>query len=110
MKHRTGLYVSNCDCSECNHYRESLTIGRSQGNALTSSPKTSDYTVAHLTKRSTETFLAIKGGYPKGYCRMTGHDSWFIRVSNHGASLVTTYQTKGNDGQWSGTNEHSEAL
>ncbi len=28
----------------------------------------------------------------------------------HGASLVTTYQTKGKDGQWSGVNEHSEAL
>lgn len=73
-------------------------------------PKTSDYTQAHLSKRSIETFLAISGGYPKGHCRMNGTCSWFLRVSNHGASLVTTYQTKDESGQWSGTNEHSEAL
>lgn len=77
---------------------------------MTDALKTSDYTQEHLSKRSVETFLAIAGGYPKGHCRMNGTCSWFIRVSNHSVSLVTTYQTKGDDGQWSGPNEWSEAL
>ncbi len=68
----------------------------------------SDYTVEYLNKRYMETLRAIMGGYPEGHCN--GVAWWSLRVSNHGASLVTTYQTKGDDGQWSGTNEHSEAL
>lgn len=26
--------MNNCDCDECNKYRESLALGRNQGNAL----------------------------------------------------------------------------
>jgi hypothetical protein len=34
MQHRAGLYVSNCECGECEKYRESLALGQNQGNAL----------------------------------------------------------------------------
>lgn len=68
-------------------------------------PKTSDYTQDYLTKRHLETFRAIAGGYPEGQCVNTG---WLIRVSNHGASLVTGYIVLNESGHV--TNEHSEAL
>ncbi len=73
----------------------------------TSAEHASDYFIEYLNLRSTETFIAIAGGYKNGHCKRLGV---ILRVSNHGASLITTYQTKGEDGQWSGTNEHSEAL
>jgi len=71
-------------------------------------PLTSEYSKLRLTQHSTETFNKIKGQYKAGCCKRIG--SWFIRVSNHGASLVTTYEIRDSSGQWSGANEHSEAL
>jgi len=67
------------------------------------------YTHEDLTRMHLENFRAIAAQYPKGHC--VGLSSWKLRITPHGASLITTYQIKNAEtGEWSGNNEWQLAL
>ena len=68
----------------------------------------STYTKEQLEKMHVSNFRSIFEQYGKGNC--VGF-TWFLRVSNNGAQLVTPYKVKDEEtGEWSGMNEYTMAL
>lgn len=67
-----------------------------------------DYMVANLDAAYIRISRDLRAYYKPGHF-VRSH--WYLRVSNHGASLVVPYKVKDeHTGEWSGTNEYMEAL